>query len=81
MIGTDSAKKPDPLIFQKCIQSFDRKPEECVYIGDHPTNDVEGAKACGMKAIWLRKAYYDSPDRTDGEIDSAVELLNWLETL
>ncbi len=74
-------EKPDPLIFQIGIQSLDRKPEECVYIGDHPKNDVEGAKACGMKGIWLRKAYYDPPIQMDGEIESIVELQNWLETL
>lgn len=74
-------KKPDPLISQKCIQSLDRKPNECVYIGDHPQNDVKGAKACGMKAIWLRKSYYESPDLSDGTINSILELNHLLDTL
>lgn len=29
-------------------------PEQCVYVGDHPVNDIEGAAAIGMNTIWIR---------------------------
>lgn len=31
-----------------------RPPEQCVYVGDHPVNDIEGAAAAGMNTIWIR---------------------------
>lgn len=30
------------------------KPEECIYIGDHPVNDIEGATRVGMQTIWMK---------------------------
>ncbi|MFB5760196.1 HAD family hydrolase [Paenibacillus medicaginis] len=47
-------KKPDSRIFEIAAEQLNLKPEECVYIGDHPVNDIEGAAAAGMKTIWLQ---------------------------
>lgn len=30
------------------------RPEECIYIGDHPVNDIEGAAKAGMETIWIK---------------------------
>jgi putative hydrolase of the HAD superfamily len=46
-------KKPDSRIFEIAAEQLGLNPEECVYIGDHPVNDIEGAAAAGMKTIWL----------------------------
>ncbi|WP_110933237.1 HAD family hydrolase [Paenibacillus bouchesdurhonensis] len=47
-------KKPNPRIFEMAIEELQLKPEECVYIGDHPINDIEGAARIGMETIWIK---------------------------
>lgn len=46
--------KPEPSIFEHTVFLANYKVRECVYIGDHPTKDVQGASNAGMKAVWLR---------------------------
>ncbi|WJH37352.1 HAD family hydrolase [Paenibacillus sp. CC-CFT747] len=29
-------------------------PGECVFVGDHPVNDIAGAAEAGMQTAWLR---------------------------
>ncbi|UZJ58086.1 HAD family hydrolase [Pseudomonas sp. KU26590] len=46
-------RKPDPRIFLKAAQLLKLDPGECMYVGDHPINDIKGAESAGMKAVWL----------------------------
>lgn len=46
-------KKPDNRIFEMALNKLGLRPEQCLYIGDHPTNDIEGAGKAGMKTIWF----------------------------
>jgi len=45
--------KPDAGIFTVVEQQMKVEPEGCVLIGDHPVNDVVGAKRAGWRAIWI----------------------------
>lgn len=47
-------KKPDPRIFEMALNKLHILPEECLFIGDHPVNDVEGAVKAGIPAIWMK---------------------------
>lgn len=47
-------KKPDSRIFEMALSKLELSPEQCIYIGDHPVNDIEGASKIGMETIWLR---------------------------
>ena len=47
-------KKPDPRIFELALQRLRLQPEECVYVGDHPVNDMEGASQIGIGGIWMK---------------------------
>jgi putative hydrolase of the HAD superfamily len=47
-------KKPDPRIFALALDKLEVKPEECIYIGDHPVNDIEGPASIGMETIWIK---------------------------
>lgn len=47
-------KKPDPRIFAIALDKLELEAEECIYIGDHPVNDIEGASQFGMDTIWLQ---------------------------
>lgn len=46
-------KKPNVKIFEMAIERFGIRPEQCLYIGDHPINDIEGAGRAGMETIWF----------------------------
>ncbi len=47
-------KKPDPRIFEMAINKLELRPEECIYIGDHPINDIDGAARIGMETVWIK---------------------------
>ncbi|MBI4201802.1 MAG: HAD family hydrolase, partial [Chloroflexi bacterium] len=58
------------------------KPEESLYVGDSQHDDVQGAKAVGMRAAWVNRngvkldPKYPAPDY---EIKDLRELLAILE--
>ena len=43
--------KPDEKIFKECLKRLNLKPEECLYVGDGGSSELEAASALGMKAI------------------------------
>ena len=47
-------KKPSPEPFRKALDELKVKPAECLFIGDWPEKDIEGAKALGMKTGFAR---------------------------
>jgi putative hydrolase of the HAD superfamily len=46
-------KKPDPRIFAQALTEIGCVASQTWFVGDHPHNDVLGATASGMRAIWL----------------------------
>ena len=48
----EQVKKPDPLIFRRAAERLAVQAAECVFVGDHPRNDVYGAGIVGMKTVW-----------------------------
>ena len=53
-------KKPDPRIFQAALDALGASPAEAVFVGDSMRRDMAGARAMGMRHVWLR------PESTDG---------------
>lgn len=47
------AVKPDPLIFQRALEQMNVQPKEAVMVGDSLPRDIQGARALGMRAVWL----------------------------
>jgi HAD superfamily hydrolase (TIGR01549 family) len=47
-------KKPDPRIFQAALDSLKSAPSETVFVGDSMRRDMAGARAMGMRHVWLR---------------------------
>ena len=47
------AVKPDPLIFQRALEQMSVRPEEAVMVGDSLPRDIRGARALGLRAVWL----------------------------
>lgn len=49
------AAKPDPEIFTTALAKHDCEPAEAWHVGDSYVDDYEGARAAGMRGIWLRR--------------------------
>lgn len=69
--------KPDPAIFHMALERAGIAAEDAVYVGDSPVADVPGAKAAGMRSVWINCAGIDWPgDEPPGiEIRDLNELL------
>lgn len=44
-------RKPGPEFFRATAERLGCAPEEVLFVGDDPTNDVAGARAVGMRAV------------------------------
>mgnify|MGYP002851974162 CR=1 FL=1 len=60
--GDIGIHKPDPRIYEIAAERLGLKPEECVYVGDHPINDIQGALSAGMKAIRMNFGWFEGVD-------------------
>lgn len=56
LVSSESAgvRKPGTEIFINSALDAGFTPDQCWFIGDHPVNDIDGAKKAGMQTIWLR---------------------------
>jgi HAD superfamily hydrolase (TIGR01549 family) len=45
--------KPHPTIFKAALERLDIAPEDAAMVGDSPEDDIEGARALGMRAYLL----------------------------
>ncbi len=65
------ARKPDPAIFAAALELAGCDPAEAIYVGDTPEEDLEGARAAGIRALLI--------DRGGGaDIDSLHAIRNHL---
>ena len=47
--------KPDPTIFRRALELGEAEPAEAVYVGDSPEHDVAGARAAGLRSVWVNR--------------------------
>ncbi|MGW0807421.1 HAD family hydrolase [Nonomuraea sp. NPDC002799] len=47
--------KPDPRFFDRLVELAGTAPDQVVYVGDHPANDVTPAKAAGLRTAHIRR--------------------------
>jgi FMN phosphatase YigB (HAD superfamily) len=57
-------RKPHRKIFDQALQMLQVAPEEAVYVGDSPIEDIQGAKAAGLKAVFVCSQFYSVADLT-----------------
>lgn len=56
------AAKPDPRIFAAALAVADAVPGEALHVGDSLSEDVAGARAAGICAVWLNRDGAASPE-------------------
>jgi putative hydrolase of the HAD superfamily len=70
--------KPDRGIFEVVERQMEVDPSVCVLVGDHPLNDVVGAKRSGWRAIWIDRdgdgTYRPPPDSEEVPDDVITSL-------
>ncbi|HXG21202.1 MAG TPA: HAD family hydrolase [Methylomirabilota bacterium] len=56
-------RKPHPQIFTDALSSLGVGPEEALFVGDSPYDDIIGAKAVGMDVAWVNAQHAALPDQ------------------
>jgi putative hydrolase of the HAD superfamily len=70
--------KPDPEIFQRCLDALGLPASECVFAGDGGSNELEAARALGMKTIFVSGVLEDLwPDRVPARRALADHHVTW----
>jgi putative hydrolase of the HAD superfamily len=72
--------KPSRQIFEHALAALEARPEQAVFVGDSPREDILGARGAGMRAIWVRNPDFPLGDvQPDAIIETLPELLPILE--
>ena len=53
--GAVNKRKPSPEIFERTLKTLGVSASETVFVGDTLDADIEGAKAVGMKAVYIER--------------------------
>lgn len=51
-------RKPHVNIFTEALKRLNVQPNEVVYIGDSPDEDIKGARNVGMKVLYVESQFY-----------------------
>lgn len=53
----EGCAKPDPALFNRLVEKYRLNKRECVYIGNDPCADVDGARNAKIDCLWLKTAH------------------------
>ena len=68
----EGIQKPDPAIFERCIEKLGVEADECLYVGDGGSDELEAARALGMQAVqavWYLKEGTNQPSRRKADFE------------
>ncbi|QIW19155.1 HAD family hydrolase [Bacillus thuringiensis] len=74
----EGIKKPHPEIFERALKKLDVKATECLYVGDHPENDVLGSEQVGILGVWKRDSFWGDFEHSR-MVNDLLEVLSFLE--
>lgn len=60
----EGIQKPDPAMFERCIERLGVEADACLYVGDGGSNELEAAQRLGMQvvqAVWYLKEGINQP--------------------
>lgn len=76
------ASKPSREMFEAVIKKAGVNADQCIHVGDHLTDDIEGANNAGMHTIWVNMTKYTSANndsKANIEVTSLAALPKALE--
>lgn len=74
--GEEGVAKPDPEIFRRAAARLGVAPADCVFVGDHPEKDMQGAHKADMTPVFMQAGgLYPPPDgvRVVHSMDELIE--------
>ncbi|MDO5573674.1 MAG: HAD-IA family hydrolase [bacterium] len=77
----EGVQKPDVKIYFRCMEKLALQAEDCLYVGDGGSNELEAAEAVGMtavQAVWYLKDNVGQPcGRKEGfrQIENPLDIL------
>jgi putative hydrolase of the HAD superfamily len=79
--ATVNKRKPSPEIFHKALEKLGVTAENSVFVGDTADADILGAKAAGMKTIFIERRVQEETEQAcpDQTIKSLSELTEAIE--
>ena len=78
--ATAGAAKPARHIFDVAVEAGGADRHETLHVGDHPEADVNGARAAGLKTVWMNRLGHDWPEQFE-QPDGIVADLSELDRL
>ncbi|WP_033168188.1 HAD family hydrolase [Clostridium sp. KNHs205] len=78
-------QKPEEEIFQRCMDGFSVKAEECIYVGDGGSDELETARKLGMEAVqaaWYLQEGTTQPSKRKHDffqVEKPLEVLNFVD--
>lgn len=75
---SERLRKPDPAIFMRALQRLDLSPEETMFVGDHPVNDVEASVRAGLLGVWKKNTVYTMPECSCLVLDDLMQIPAWV---
>lgn len=76
--------KPHPASYHELLARLDVTPEQALFVGDRPTNDIAGANGVGLVSVLICPAYLErdtagvTPDYTVERLDQLLPLIRGL---
>lgn len=77
----EKVQKPDRVIFQRCLEKLNVQPDECIYVGDGGSCELEAAQSIGMRAVqavWYLKEGTYQPSKRRAEFEQVETPLDIL---
>jgi putative hydrolase of the HAD superfamily len=72
---SEGVRKPEPAIFERALARCGVAAGEAVFVGDHPENDVAGARSAGLTAVWKRVPHWKMTLPDVRAVDTLSEIL------
>ncbi len=76
VIGGDDtpSAKPSPEPFLLAASKLGLRVKDCVMVGDKPFTDIKGARAAGMRTIWVKRRDWGVKEKADMVVESLAML-------
>ncbi len=82
--STPELAKPNTVAFELMSKKLGIMPNELMYVGDHPKNDVDASRRAGYTPVWVRTTgiwLFDDIEKCEYQVDTVAEIPSLLRKL
>lgn len=76
-------RKPDSFLFSRVCELLEIAPQEAMYVGDHPTHDIDPANNAGLITIFYQRggkySFEEGQTKPDATIRDMMQLVSLLK--